>query len=107
MLANIRAIRRNTMRLARLLVMALFVGSLCAFPLVAAAQPAPPDAGARRHQKLDIKTIKTLRSEAAAKHQILEVIYYPDVDSVQNWDALYSTDDLAEVRFLPATKKVK
>jgi len=95
------------MRLAKLLVIALFVGSLCGFAMVAVAQPAPPVEGAKQHQKLDIKTIKTLRGEAAAQHQILEIIYYPDVDSVQNWDALYSVDDLAEVRFLPVTKKVK
>jgi len=95
------------MRLSKLLVIALFVGSVCAFPLVAGAQPATPVGGANHHQKLDIKTIKTLRSEAAGKHEILEIIYYPDADSVQNWDALYSTDDLAEVRFLPATNKAK
>jgi hypothetical protein len=70
------------MRLPKVLVIALFFGLQFGFPLVAGAQPAPSTASSKQHEKLDIMA---LRRKAAAKHQILEVIYYPDVDSVQNW----------------------
>jgi hypothetical protein len=54
------------------------------------------------HHKFDLER---LRREAKAKHQILEVTFFPDMDSVTNVDKLYDVDQLVEVEFIPVRKK--
>ena len=47
--------------------------------------------------------IDELRQEAAANGQILRITFFPDTDSVTDMDALYDTDELVQVEFLPAS----
>jgi hypothetical protein len=49
--------------------------------------------------------IDQLRKQAADKHQILKITFYPDEDSVPDLDKLSDTDELAEVEFVPVNKK--
>ena len=48
--------------------------------------------------------IEQLRKDAAAKHQILRITFYPDVDSVPDIDKLSDVDGLADVEFIPIDK---
>lgn len=52
------------------------------------------------HQEGDRMDIDALRKQAADKHQILRITFYPDIDSVENFDTLYDVDNLAFVEFL-------
>jgi hypothetical protein len=49
--------------------------------------------------------LETLRKRAAEAHQILRVIFCPDVDSVENPDTLSDIDELAKIEFLDVPKK--
>lgn len=66
-----------------------------------AQSPMSSSARANQHQKLDISR---LRHEATAKHQILRITFYPDIDSVPNIDKIYDMSELAEVKFIDVPK---
>ena len=47
--------------------------------------------------------IDDLRKQARLQKKILRITFYPDVDSVPNFDRLNDTDDLAEWEFVPVS----
>jgi len=52
---------------------------------------------------IDMIDIDDLRKQARLQKKILRITFYPDVDSVPNFDRLNDTDDLAEWEFVPVS----
>ena len=78
----------------------ILAGSLF-FQTFAVAQGDPRAASAIQQQRFDVEK---LRREAMAKHEILRITFFPNTDSVTNFDKLYDIDEMVQVEFIPTAK---
>jgi hypothetical protein len=84
----------------KLLFGAVLISTFMQLPVWAQNEASP--VASTKHEKFDLGK---LRREARAKHEILVVTFFPDVDSVTNINKLYDVDELVQVQFIRVPKK--